>query len=58
MRKMRNAYNILVEKPEGKRALEKHKRKLENNIWILWELGGKVWRRFIWFRAGTSGGIL
>jgi hypothetical protein len=29
---VRNAYNILVGKPEGKRPLERHRRRSENNI--------------------------
>jgi hypothetical protein len=29
---MRNAYNILVGKPEGKKLLERHERRWEDNI--------------------------
>jgi hypothetical protein len=32
MREKRGAYRILVGRPEGRRPLERHKRRLENNI--------------------------
>jgi hypothetical protein len=32
MEEMRNAYNILVRKPEGKTPLERPKRRWEDNI--------------------------
>jgi hypothetical protein len=32
MGKMRNAYNILIEKSEGKRPLGRRRRRWENNI--------------------------
>jgi hypothetical protein len=32
MRKIRNAYKILVRKPEGKTPLERHRYRLEYNI--------------------------
>jgi hypothetical protein len=37
MGEKRNSYNISVKTPEGKRSLEKHMRRWENNIlkWIL-----------------------
>jgi hypothetical protein len=40
MEAIRNAYNILVGKPEGKRPLGRPKNRWENNISIdLWEIG-------------------
>jgi hypothetical protein len=50
---MRNAYNILVGKPEdlgvdGKIISE----------WILGKWDRRVWTGFIWLRIGTSGGSL
>jgi hypothetical protein len=37
---MRNAYEILVENPEGKRPLERHRHSSEDNIRMdLWERG-------------------
>jgi hypothetical protein len=47
MGKLRNAYKILVGKPEGKR--------LES---ILGTQGGKVWIGCKWLRRGTSDGLL
>jgi len=38
--KMRNAYNILVAKPDRKRPLGRHRRRWENNLRMdLMELG-------------------
>jgi hypothetical protein len=56
MEEVRNAYNILVRKPEGKRPHGKW----EDNIRIdLREIRcGKVWTGFIWLRIGISGGLL
>jgi hypothetical protein len=43
MKEMRNADIILIEKPEGKRALGRPRRKLEDNIKMdLWEVGWEV----------------
>jgi len=49
----------LVGKPEG----ENHKEDLGVDgrmisEWILGEQGGKLWIGRIWFRRGTSGGLL
>jgi hypothetical protein len=56
---MRNAYNISIGKPEGKRPLGRfcvgRRIVLE---WILGIWGGKLWTGFIWLRIGTSGGLL
>jgi hypothetical protein len=52
MGEMKNAYNILVGKPEGKRPLGRP-RILK---WILWKQGGAAWIGFIWLRIGTGGG--
>jgi hypothetical protein len=51
---MRNAYIILVGKPEGKRPLRRPRQSWEDVRWILWIQGGKVWTGYIWFRMGTS----
>jgi hypothetical protein len=49
----RNAYSILVGKPEGKRPLGRHKRRLEGNIKIdLIEMG---WDSMDWINL-TQGG--
>jgi hypothetical protein len=46
----RNAYSIFIGKPEGKRSLERHKHRWEDNI------GMDI--REIGLRRGTSGGLL
>jgi hypothetical protein len=51
MGKMRNLYNILVGKPEGKRPLVKPRSMWEDNIRI--DL-----REIVWVRIGTSGRLL
>jgi hypothetical protein len=38
---MRNAYNILVGKPEGKRPLRRHRHRWEDNIRV--DLGKMGW---------------
>jgi len=48
MGEMRNAYNNLVGKPEGKRPLGRHRHGWEDIWkWTLDEQGGKVWTGFI-----------
>jgi hypothetical protein len=54
MGEMRNAYNILVGKPEGKRALGTPRRKWEYNT----RMDVRVWTGFIWLRIKTNGGLL
>jgi hypothetical protein len=52
----RNAYRILVGKPEGKRPLGRSRRKRVDNIKIdLREMG---WTGSIWLRIRTIGGLL
>jgi hypothetical protein len=48
MGETRNAYKILVEKPEGKRPLKGTRLRCEDNIIM----------DCIWLRIGTSGGLL
>jgi hypothetical protein len=54
---MRNAFKILVGKPEGRNHAEDLG--VDDNIleWILGKLGGKVWTGFFWLRTETSGGL-
>jgi hypothetical protein len=56
---MRNAYKILVGKPEGKTRLGRTSRRWEDNIkWIFGKYGRRVWSLFIWIRIGTRGELL
>jgi hypothetical protein len=51
----RNVYRILVEKPEGKRSLDKPRHRWEDNIKMdLMEW--KDWTGLIWLRIGTLAG--
>jgi hypothetical protein len=59
--KKRNAYGILVGKPEGKRPLGRPRHRWVDNIKIdLREIGwdGVDWIGLIWLRIGTSGELL
>jgi hypothetical protein len=53
----RNAYRLLVGKPEGKRPLGRPSRRWEDNIRM--DLGEVVmWTGLIWLRIGTGGELL
>jgi hypothetical protein len=55
----RNAYRILVGRPEGKRPLERPRCRWEDNIKVdLREIGWVLWTGLMWLRIGTSGGLL
>jgi hypothetical protein len=56
----RNVYRVLVGKPEGKRALERPRRRWEDGIKMdLREIGwGCVRSGFSWLRMWTVGGLL
>jgi hypothetical protein len=58
MGERRDAYRVLVGKPEGRRPLGRPRRRWEDNIkWIFERLGGGVdW--IIRLRIGTGGGLL
>jgi hypothetical protein len=55
----RGAYRFLAGKPKGKKILGRPRSKWDDYIKIdLQELGLGALNRFIWFRIGTSGGLL
>jgi transposase len=50
---------VLVEKPEGKRPLGRHR--CSGRIilrWIFWKWDGRTWIELIWLRTWTVGGHL
>jgi hypothetical protein len=55
----RKVCSVLVGKPEGKRPLEKPRRRWEDGIRMdLREIGWGVQSGSSWLRIGTSGGLL
>jgi hypothetical protein len=50
----RNAYRIMVGKPEGKRPVGRRRHRWVDNI----KMDGMLWNGLIWLRIGTSGGLL
>jgi hypothetical protein len=55
----RNVYRILVGKPEGKRPVERPRRRWEDGIQMdLRDTGWGVWSGFTWLRIGIVGGLL
>jgi hypothetical protein len=57
MGETRNAYRILVGRPEGKRPLGRPRRRMDN-IKIDLRSDGMVWTASIWLWIVTSGGLL
>jgi hypothetical protein len=53
MGETRNAYRILVGRPEGKRRLGSYRRRLEDNIKM--DLGGIVWDNMDWINLVQGG---
>jgi hypothetical protein len=59
MGEKRNAYRLLVGKPEGKRSLGKPRRRWVDNIrMILEKWDGVMWTGLVWLRIGTGGELL
>jgi hypothetical protein len=55
----RNVYRVLVGKPEGKRPLERPRRRWEDGIKLdLREIGWGLCSGFVWLRMGTGGVLL
>jgi hypothetical protein len=59
MRERRGAYTALVGIPEGRRPLERPRRRWDDNITMdLRDVGWGAWTGSIWNRIGTGGGLL
>jgi hypothetical protein len=59
MASKRNGYMVLVGKPEGKRPLERPRRRWVNSIKMdLTDLGSGGMDWIYWLRIGTGGGLL
>jgi hypothetical protein len=59
MGEKRNAYRLLVGKMEGKRPLERPRRRWVNNIGcILERWDGVMWTGLVWLRIETGGELL
>jgi hypothetical protein len=54
----RNAYRILVGKPEIKEPLGRTIHRLEYNIKVYLRYDGAVWTGLIWIRIWNSGGLM
>ena len=58
MWEMRDAYRVLVGKPEGRRSLGKPRRRWEDNIKMdLREVRSGAWTGSNWLRIGTGSGL-
>ena len=59
MGEKRDAYRVLVGKPEGKRPLGRPRLRWNGNIKMnLQEVGWGAWTGLIWLTMGTGGGHL
>jgi hypothetical protein len=55
----RSVYRVLVGKLEGKKPLERPRRRWEDGIKMGFrEIGWRVWSGFTWLRIGSVGGLL
>jgi hypothetical protein len=55
----REAYKVLVGKPEGKRPLERPRRRWQGGIRMdVREISWGVWTGFVWLRIETGGELL
>jgi hypothetical protein len=55
----RNVYRVSVGKPEGKRPLDRPRRRWEDEIKMEFrEIGWGMWSEFTRLRIGTVGGLL
>jgi hypothetical protein len=60
MGEKRNAYRLLVGKPEGKRPLGRPRRRWVDNIRtnLVERWDGVMWTGLVWLRIGTGGELL
>jgi hypothetical protein len=60
MGEKRTAYRLLVGKPEGKRPLERSRRRWVDSVlgWILERWDGMMWTGLVWLRIRTGGELL
>jgi hypothetical protein len=59
MEEVRNAFKVLVGKPEGNRPLGRPRRRWKDNFMLdLRDVGFGVWIGFIWLRIGIDGWLL
>jgi hypothetical protein len=59
MGEKRNAYGLLVGKPEGKRPLGRPRCRWVDNIRMdLGEVGWGMWTGLVWLKIGTGGELL
>jgi hypothetical protein len=56
--KKRNAYTLLVEKPEGKRPLGRPRHRWLDNSKMFLSQDGVAWTELVWLRKGISGELL
>jgi len=54
----RHTYKVLAGKSEGKGPLERPRHTWHDLKWILNIQDGREWTGLIWFRRGTSDGLL
>jgi hypothetical protein len=55
----KNAYRLLVGKPEGKRPLGRPRRRWVDNIRMIWDrCDGVMWTGLVWLRIARGGELL
>jgi hypothetical protein len=54
---MKNAYKILVEKPERTRPLARQRCRWEDIVRMDLKYGDNVWTGLMWIGKGTCGGL-
>jgi hypothetical protein len=59
MGEKKNAYRLLVGKPEGKRPLGRPRSRWVDILgWIFEKWDGVIWTGLVWLRTGTGGELL